>query len=98
MSAQQDHDSMVIGLDENDPAAKLRVSVFTQALADLGWTDGRNVGIDLRWAGPDIDQIQALAHELVGLQPDIFLASSTSVADTLDEAKAAFRAAWDRHH
>jgi putative ABC transport system substrate-binding protein len=36
-------------LDENDPEQKLRLSAFTQALADLGWTDGGNVRMDLRW-------------------------------------------------
>ena len=40
------------GGDENDPVAKTQVSAFTQALAGLGWTDGRNVRMDLRWAGP----------------------------------------------
>jgi putative tryptophan/tyrosine transport system substrate-binding protein len=63
--------------DENDPNVKPRLSVFTQALADLGWTDGRNVRIDLRWGGGDINRIQALAQELVGLQPDIILANGT---------------------
>ena len=67
---------VLIGLDEDDPAAKLRVSAFTQALAELGWTDGRNVRIDFRWAGVDINRIRALAQELVGSQPDIILASS----------------------
>jgi len=43
-------------LDENDPVAKAYVAAFTQALADLGWTDGRNVRIDLRWAGDDINR------------------------------------------
>jgi len=56
---------------------KARISAFTQALADLRWTDGRNVRIDLRWAGADINRIRALAQELVGLQPDIILATST---------------------
>ena len=63
--------------DENDPVAKPRLSAFTQALADLGWTDGRNVRMDLRWAGGDINRIRALAQELVGLQPDIILTSAT---------------------
>ena len=36
---------VLIGLDENDPLAKTYVSAFTQALADLGWTDGRNARI-----------------------------------------------------
>jgi putative tryptophan/tyrosine transport system substrate-binding protein len=62
---------------ENDPVRKTRLSAFTQALADLGWTDGRNVRIDLRWAGGDINRIRALAQELVGLQPDIILTGGT---------------------
>jgi hypothetical protein len=53
--------------DENDPLAKPRLSALTQALADLGWTDGRNVRMDLRWGGGDIDRIRAFAQELVGL-------------------------------
>jgi hypothetical protein len=59
---------MLLGLDENEPLAKPLVSAFTQALADLGWTDGRNVRMDLRWGGGDINRIRALAQELIGLQ------------------------------
>jgi putative ABC transport system substrate-binding protein len=57
--------------DENDPLTKSLVSAFTQALADLGWTIGRNVRMDLRGAGGDLNRLPALARELVGLQPDI---------------------------
>ena len=39
--------------DENDPVRRTLVSAFTQGLAHLGWTDGRNLRIDLRWAGAD---------------------------------------------
>jgi putative ABC transport system substrate-binding protein len=63
----------LIGLGENDPLVKTWVSAFTQALADLGWTDGRNVRIDLRQYGADNNRMRALAKELVGLQPDIIL-------------------------
>jgi putative ABC transport system substrate-binding protein len=63
--------------DENDPVSKSYLSTFTKALADLGWTDGRNVRMDLRWGGDDINRIRALARELVGLQPDIILTSGT---------------------
>src|SRR5262245_15294494 len=63
--------------DESDPEMKLRYSAFTHALADLGWTDGRNVRMDLRWGRDDINRMRALAQELVGLQPDIILAGST---------------------
>ena len=53
--------------DEND-VWKTYVSAFTQALAGLGWTDGGNVRMDLRWGGGDINRVRALAQELVGLQ------------------------------
>jgi putative tryptophan/tyrosine transport system substrate-binding protein len=66
--------------DENDRLAKARISAFTQALADLGWTDGRNVRMDLRRAGGDNNRIRALAQELVGLQPDIILVAGSTVA------------------
>ena len=45
------------GGDENDPVQKTYVSAFTQALADLGWADGRNLRMDLRSAGDDINRI-----------------------------------------
>ena len=63
--------------DENDPVFNPRFPAFTQALAGLGWTDGRNVRMDLRWAGGDTNRMRALAQQLVGLQPDIILTSST---------------------
>jgi putative ABC transport system substrate-binding protein len=69
---------VLIGRDENDPVVKASVSAFTQALADLGWTVGRNVRIDLRSAGGDNNRIRALAQELVGLQPDIILTNPTA--------------------
>ena len=68
---------VLMGGDENDPEMKLRYSAFAQALAGLGWTDGRNVRMDLRWYGADINRIRALARELVGLKPDIILTGGT---------------------
>src|SRR6516225_6538389 len=63
--------------DENDPLEKPFVPAFTQAIAGLGWTEGRNVRMDLRWGGGDINRIRVLAKELVDLQPDIILTSGT---------------------
>jgi putative ABC transport system substrate-binding protein len=71
------------GGDENDPVAKSRLSAFTQALADLGWTDGRNVRMDFRWAGGDINRSRALAQELVGLQPDIILTNAAPASSAV---------------
>jgi len=68
---------VLMAWEENDPVAKTYASAFTQALVDLGWTDGRNVRMDVRWAGADINRIRALAQDLVGLQPDIILAAGT---------------------
>jgi len=80
--AQQGEHLRRIGMlmpgDENDPVRKTYVSAFTQALAGLGWTDGRYVRMDLRLGGDDINRIRTLAQELVGLQPDIIVTSSTS--------------------
>jgi putative ABC transport system substrate-binding protein len=67
---------VLLGGDENDPLWKTIVSAFDQALAGLGWTKGGNVRMDLRWGGADTNRIQALAQELVGLQPDIIVTSS----------------------
>ena len=59
--AQQPSQMRRIGVlmagDENNPGQKRRISLFTQALADLGWTDGRNVRIDLCGGGGDINRI-----------------------------------------
>jgi putative ABC transport system substrate-binding protein len=67
---------VLMSLDESDPEQERRLSAFMQALAGLGWSDGRNVRIDLRRAGPDINRIRALAQELVDLRPDIIVTSS----------------------
>ena len=51
--------------------SKAYLSAFTQALAELGWTDGRNVRMDVRWGGDGTNWMRGLAQELVGLQPDV---------------------------
>jgi len=73
---------VLMSYDEDDPEAKARISAFTQALAGLGWIEGRNVRMDLRRFSGDINRIPALAQELVGLQPDIILTNGapTTVA------------------
>jgi putative ABC transport system substrate-binding protein len=68
---------VLTGGAENDPVLKSYLSAFTQALADLGWTDGRNLRMYVRWRAADIDRMQALAKELVGLEPDIIVTEST---------------------
>ena len=74
---------MLVPGDENDRLRKSFVSRFTRALGDLGWTDGRNARMDLRWYGDDNDRMRGLAHELVGLQPDIILTIGTAPTTAL---------------
>jgi putative ABC transport system substrate-binding protein len=69
--------AVLMPYDENDPVRMTLVSAFTQALADLGWTVGRNMRMDLRWGGGDTNRMRALGQELVGLKPDIILAGGT---------------------
>jgi putative ABC transport system substrate-binding protein len=70
---------VLMPFDENDPVPKPGLSAFTQALADLGWTDGRNVRTDLRWAGGEFNRMRALAQDLIGLEPDIILTGAEAV-------------------
>jgi putative tryptophan/tyrosine transport system substrate-binding protein len=74
---------VLMAYEENDPVAKTRLSAFTQALADLGWTDGRNVRMDLRWYGGDTNRIRAHAQELTGLQPDILVVAGAAATAAL---------------
>jgi putative tryptophan/tyrosine transport system substrate-binding protein len=65
----------------DDPEGQARRAVFLEGLQELGWTDGRNVRIDYRWAAADVDRNRKYAAELVALAPDVILASaSASVA------------------
>jgi putative tryptophan/tyrosine transport system substrate-binding protein len=79
---------VLMGGDESDPLFKPLYSAFTQGLADLGWTDGRNVRMDVRWAGADNNRIRALAQELVGLQPEIILTAAETVTAAIQRETA----------
>jgi putative ABC transport system substrate-binding protein len=68
---------------ETDLSAKGWLSGFTQELQELGWTDGRNVQMDIRWASGSTDLMHTFAKELVDLQPDVILANSTPVTAAL---------------
>ena len=50
---------VLMAFDENDPEAKASLSGFTQGLAELGWTDGRNLRMDVRWAAGNVDRMRA---------------------------------------
>jgi len=69
--------------DENDTEGKAQLSAFARGLAELGWTDGRNLRMDIRLAAANLDRMRMLAKELVDLQPDVILAVSTPVTAAL---------------
>jgi putative ABC transport system substrate-binding protein len=69
--------------DESDPEAKARLSGFTQGLAELGWTDSRNMRIDVRWTAGNVDLMRIFAKELVDLRPEIILAATTPATAAL---------------
>ena len=71
---------VLMGTGESDPAAKTDVSAFTQALAGLGWTGGRNVLIEYRWGVVDVDRARKQAAELITLAPDVILAPGSTAA------------------
>jgi putative ABC transport system substrate-binding protein len=74
---------------ESDPEGQAFVTVFQEGLQKLGWTEGRNIQIDYRWASGDVESMQRLAKELVALQPDVILShSTTTTANMLQQTRA----------
>ena len=57
-----------------DPQNQNRIAAFQQGLRELGWTDGRNLGIDYRWVASGADGMRSAAAELVALVPDVIFA------------------------
>ena len=62
---------------ENDPMARASTTAFSQALARLGWTEGKNIRIDYRFAAGDPTVFKSYAAELVRLMPDVLLAGAS---------------------
>ena len=74
---------VLIGFAETDPAVQSWLAAFRDALAKLGWTEGSNFQIELRWAGYDSDRMKTFAKELVDLRPDAILSVTTPVTGAL---------------
>ena len=60
---------------EDDTESKARIGAFRQGLKELGWSDGRNVRIDIRWGAADAERMRKHSAELVALAPDVILAA-----------------------
>jgi putative tryptophan/tyrosine transport system substrate-binding protein len=87
---------MLEGFAESNREGQERAAAFREGLKQLGWIEGRNIRIDIRWAAPgNVELISRLAKELVALQPDLILSSSmfrcTSTAAPLLQTQQCWR-------
>jgi putative ABC transport system substrate-binding protein len=73
-------------LAEDDPESRLRIAAFKQSLQELGWTEGRNVRIEARWAGGDDSLVRKYAAELAALAPDVILTSGSVTVRPVQQA------------
>jgi putative ABC transport system substrate-binding protein len=77
---------VLMAVAADDPEGQARVAMFVQALQQLGWTNGRNMRIDIRWGAVDADRYRKDAEELVALAPDVILAGSSAALAPLQRA------------
>ena len=77
---------VLMNVAADDAEGQARIAAFLQVLQQLGWTDGRNVRIDYRWAAGDAGRFQRYAEELLALAPDVILASATPSVQALQQA------------
>ena len=70
---------VIMGFAENDEVWQAYLSTFRHALQNLGWTEGRNIRFDHRFSGESEERMRRMAEEIVGLAPDVILASTNSV-------------------
>jgi ABC transporter substrate binding protein len=77
---------ILIAVAESDPVAQRNAAIFRQSLQELGWTEGRNLNIERRWAAGDIVRSRDYAVELVGLGPDLIVAVGTPSVAALKQA------------
>jgi len=77
------HVGALMNGDPGDAVGQGDLMAFRQGLMELGWIEGRNIDIELRWPGGDVERAQTFAKELVGLRPDVLLVRTTPAADAL---------------
>jgi putative ABC transport system substrate-binding protein len=77
---------MLTGVAEDDAGAQARNAAWLQGLAQLGWTDGYNVQIDIRWGGGDAERIRKSAAELAALTPDVIFATGSASVGAMLQA------------
>jgi ABC-type uncharacterized transport system substrate-binding protein len=81
--------SVLLGLAEDDPETKVRLRAFRLGMRDLGWIEGRNVQVEYRFAGSNLESINKHVTEVVRLAPDVIVAHSSAVMIALRPATSA---------
>src|SRR5262249_13143565 len=75
---------VLMALAADDPVGQARIAALREGLEKLGWIEGRNIRIDIRWTTTgDVESMQRYAKELVALQPDLIVTQSTPITATL---------------
>ena len=80
---------VLIGLDEKDAEAQRRAKAFRLGMRDLGWIEGRNIQIEIRFTESNLELINKHVTEVITLAPDIIVANSTPVIAALRDTKSA---------
>jgi putative ABC transport system substrate-binding protein len=77
---------VLFGIAESDPLMKDRIKGFRLGMRDLGWIEGRDIQIEYRFAGANLDSIKRSVEELLRFAPDVIVANSTPVLAALQRA------------
>jgi hypothetical protein len=72
--------SVLMTLPDGDPGGAVEVEALTSGLREHGWVEGRNIHVEYRWPGGDVERVRAQAKEAVALKPDVVIARSTPAA------------------
>src|SRR5260370_17367510 len=80
------HIGVLIPTEEHDPESQARIAAFRHGLEEFGWTNGRNIRTDYRFAGGDTDRIRTHVAELVNSAPDLIVGNSSPVVVALKRA------------
>ena len=76
---------VLMNVGESDPQGRARLGAFVQRLTELGWSDGRNAHLDIRWGAGKAELFRQYATELVALRPDVILANASATVAALQQ-------------
>jgi len=77
------HVALLMAQGKNNQEAEAWLAALREGLEKLGWSEGRNIHLEFRWAGFDMELMQRQARELVGLHPDLIFTSSSPIIGTV---------------